>query len=736
VANEPDAADSNDDRGVRAADAGGSLATVAAGLLDGETHLTPPAPPPDTGPGEVLSAGEPLSLRAATSAEGRATLIVSGGAWLLAVAELVMLALLGPELIGEFDLGDHAAVYVLVAPALLFVLAQPIANLVDRPGTNRPRVLGVLLAVAAVALAVAGLTSDRWVFLGAGVLSGFGLLAGQPAFLGLLGDRYPLRARSMVLGTYSAFGAAAYLVAPLVVLVLGGDGDRSWRAPFLLASAATLVLAVCSLRLPDARRGRFEVETLFGAGDALVVEPTTSAHALARLGQIRTLRLVTLAVAALGFALLTWGVFLNQYVDERFEVSTADRAVVLALAAIPGLLALPVTVRWVAARGEEPGRIVVLAGGSLLAFNAAAVGLWAPTFGLLMVGQAVGLAGVFTAVGALIVVVPAVSPPQLRSQAGAVFLSSLFVGATTAALLLVDLSATYGLRTTIAVAVPLVTVVGFGMLRAAARSVVPDMARVVSDLREERSVVDARRAGIPVPALQVVGVDFSYGPVQVLFDVDLEIADGETVALLGTNGAGKSTLLRVISGLELPSRGVVRHDGHTITFADPPTRVARGIVQLSGGRSTFPPLSVTENLRLGAYLCDRSEVDQRVAEVLDLFPTLRDRGGQAAGTLSGGQQQLLGLAKALVPKPRLLIIDELSLGLSPAIVGELLGLVRQLKDRGTTMLIVEQSANIALSLADRAVFMEKGEVRFEGPAADLLERDDLLRAVFLGGEDG
>jgi ABC-type branched-subunit amino acid transport system ATPase component len=250
---------------------------------------------------------------------------------------------------------------------------------------------------------------------------------------------------------------------------------------------------------------------------------------------------------------------------------------------------------------------------------------------------------------------------------------------------------------------------------------------------------DARiAAGADLPLLQVRHLDFSYGQVQVLFGVNLDVREGEVLALLGTNGAGKSTLLRAISGLGAADRGSVRFAGETVTLADPRDRVRLGIVQMPGGKSVFPSLSVRENLLSGAYtfIWDRDRVAARVDAVLELFPVLEDRLEQRAGTLSGGEQQMLGLAIALLLEPKLLLIDELSLGLAPVVVQQLLAIVEHLKQTGLTMVIVEQSINVALAIADRAVFMERGQVRFEGPAADLLDRDDLVRAVFLGSEGG
>ena len=225
----------------------------------------------------------------------------------------------------------------------------------------------------------------------------------------------------------------------------------------------------------------------------------------------------------------------------------------------------------------------------------------------------------------------------------------------------------------------------------------------------------------------------AYGKVRVLESVDFAVSGGELVALLGTNGAGKSTLLRAVSGLIPALSGRVLLDGEDVTGARPVDLVRRGVVQMPGGRGTFPGLSVAENLRVGGALGPRAERSARVEEVLELFPWLAERRDQLGGTLSGGQQQQLALARALMTRPRILMIDELSLGLAPIIVEQLLEVVAGLRRDGVGVVIVEQHVDMALSVADRAYFLERGEVRFEGPAADLRGRTDLLRAVFLTG---
>src|SRR5438105_7189519 len=238
------------------------------------------------------------------------------------------------------------------------------------------------------------------------------------------------------------------------------------------------------------------------------------------------------------------------------------------------------------------------------------------------------------------------------------------------------------------------------------------------------------------PALVCRGIDVAYDKVQVLFGVDMDVERNEIVALLGTNGAGKSTLLKAISGLVDPAAGRIWFDGQDITKADAVTTSKMGIIQVPGGKAVFPTLTVAEHFKASAWLYQRDdpkEIDGRTEKVLELFPRVRERWDQMAGNLSGGEQQQLALGMAFVAKPKLLIIDELSLGLAPTIVEQLLEIVRQIHAQGCTILLVEQSVNVALTVANRAYFMEKGEVRFSGPTEELLERGDILRSVFLQG---
>jgi branched-chain amino acid transport system ATP-binding protein len=225
----------------------------------------------------------------------------------------------------------------------------------------------------------------------------------------------------------------------------------------------------------------------------------------------------------------------------------------------------------------------------------------------------------------------------------------------------------------------------------------------------------------------------SYGAVEVLRGIDFTVAKGEIVALLGTNGAGKSTILRCISGLLAPDSGHIFFDGRDIAGISTEDTVRLGITQIPGGRGLLPNLSVEENLRMGAYPIrrDRRAVKAGYERVYSVFPRLAERRRQLAGYLSGGEGQMLAIGRALMLRPKLMMIDELSLGLAPLVVQQLVQIVREINEDGVSIILVEQSANLALSITDHAYFIEKGVIRFDGSSRELLERDDLLRSVFL-----
>ena len=235
------------------------------------------------------------------------------------------------------------------------------------------------------------------------------------------------------------------------------------------------------------------------------------------------------------------------------------------------------------------------------------------------------------------------------------------------------------------------------------------------------------------PLLSLEDLHAAYGRVVALRGLDLVVHPGELVCLLGANGAGKTSTLRAVSGLLAPTRGRIVFDGRPIHGADPRDILAAGIAHCPEGRRVFPHLSVLENLEIGAYVRrDRRAVDEDLERVSAHFPILADRRRQMAGTLSGGEQQMLAIARALMARPRLILFDEPSLGLAPTLVEATFEIIADIRRRGTTVLMVEQNAYLALRMADRGYVMETGRVVLRGPAAELLG-NDLVRRAYLGG---
>jgi branched-chain amino acid transport system ATP-binding protein len=233
------------------------------------------------------------------------------------------------------------------------------------------------------------------------------------------------------------------------------------------------------------------------------------------------------------------------------------------------------------------------------------------------------------------------------------------------------------------------------------------------------------------PLLLVDALEAAYGSVRALRGVNLEVGAGELVALVGSNGAGKSTLLRALSGVHPALAGRVLYRGGDITGAPVHQRVARGIIHVPEGRQVFGSLSVDDNLRLGAHTRPRGEMEESLDRVFRLFPALADRRRQRAGSLSGGEQQMLAIGRGLMGRPTLLLLDEPSMGLAPRLVSALFGVVETLRAEGVTMLLVEQNAHAALSIADRGYVLETGRATLEGPGRELL-RAEAVRAAYLG----
>jgi branched-chain amino acid transport system ATP-binding protein len=233
------------------------------------------------------------------------------------------------------------------------------------------------------------------------------------------------------------------------------------------------------------------------------------------------------------------------------------------------------------------------------------------------------------------------------------------------------------------------------------------------------------------PLLELNGIDTYYGPIHILQNVNLTVQEGELVCLLGGNASGKSTTLKTVLGIVRPRRGTVRFADEDVTSKVTAHRIARGLAIVPENRRVFAPMTVQENLEMGAYLRPRADLREEFERVYTLFPLLYERRKQLAGTMSGGEQQMLAMGRALMSKPKLLLMDEPSMGLAPILVERSFEIIKQVHESGVAMLVVEQNANVSLSIADRGYVLSTGRVVLEGKAADLLENED-LRKAYLG----
>ncbi|HVU61283.1 MAG TPA: MFS transporter [Mycobacteriales bacterium] len=552
----------------------------------------------------------------------------------------------------------------------------------------------------------------------------------------LLADTYPPQARLRVLTGYRAITVVGQIVAPLLVSLLTGPFDLTWRGVFLVLGGISVLSSLCAIGVRDPGAGRFDTEQLH-ADRAVEGGPQLGFFEIVRrILLIPTIQRICVGTLVFGIIAIPFTTFLSSFLVDRWHFDSAARGVVISTAygiATLGLLVYGKVAETTFA--HSPAKVVEQVGyaifGIVLFIALAAV---MPNKIAMVAMFAFAITALVLTLPGLNAIVLSIVDARYRPHAAAMIGISLGFGAILGVLLLNSVYEEYGSTgTMIALLVP--GTLGSLVVRSAGKLIDSDIDRMVDAILEEQDLAALHRDGRRPPLLAATGVNFSYGKLQVLFDVDFTVDEGEMVALLGTNGAGKSTLLKVISGIGLPSSGTVRLNGDDITYLDAERRVRLGISQIPGGRAVFRRMTVVENLRGFGYTlgADKRTIDDAIERCLTAFPRLAERKASLGATLSGGEQQMLGLCKALILEPKLLLIDELSLGLAPVVVGQLLDLVREINAAGTAVVLVEQSVNIALSLVDHAYFMEKGEMRFDGKAGELLARDDLLRAVFLEG---
>jgi branched-chain amino acid transport system ATP-binding protein len=245
------------------------------------------------------------------------------------------------------------------------------------------------------------------------------------------------------------------------------------------------------------------------------------------------------------------------------------------------------------------------------------------------------------------------------------------------------------------------------------------------------SLSQAPVAKVKSPILKVLGLASYYGRIRALNGIDIEFREGQLIALVGSNGAGKTTLLRTLSGVQPASGGEIRFRGEPITNLSPDQRVRLGICHVPEGRQVFGPMTIEDNLRLGAYTGNKADLAEDMEKSYALFPVLKEKRSLPAGTLSGGQQQMLAIARALMARPKVLLLDEPSMGLAPLLVEEIFRVIRSLNAQGITIFLVEQNAHAALSIADAGYVIETGRILLSGPSAQLLQNEQVKRA-YLG----
>jgi ABC-type branched-subunit amino acid transport system ATPase component/predicted MFS family arabinose efflux permease len=690
---------------------------------------------------------EGISIRKGLAMGGGATTFVV----LLLLASLdelqtAAITVLAPDMRDTFGVSDGTITFIAASSSAFVVFgAIPMGWAADR--MKRVPIIGWSSVFFTFMVFLSGLAPNAFAFFWARFGVGIAKANTIPVHSSMLADTYPIGIRGR-LGAIG--GGSARLVAVLSPVLVGavavaanGPGEvDGWRWAYYLFGIPVALLAIAAFFLKEPPRGQWEkIDVL---GESFVEEdplPVSLDAAFSRLMQIRTIKTVVVGFSALGFGLFTVPVLESLYLEERWNLDPLDRGITITVGGLFAVLGLLyVGPKFDRLWREDPTRSLRMVGicigvGTLFKPIQYAVPN-VPLFITFGVPQTVLFIAAFAMVGPLM---QSIVPYRLRGSGTALItLYIFFIGAAGGGLISLLFTDAWGPRTTALVLSVPTSILGGWILYRGARHIRHDLSLNVQELLDEQDEEKRRHESGEIPALQVNNLDFCYGPVQVLFDVGFELRKGETLALLGTNGAGKSTLLRVISGLGTPRRGVVRLGGRTITYTSPQLRAALGIHQLPGGKGVFPGMTVHQNLTMGAYIHrrDRDDVTGRIDRVLELFPDLAQRQGQGAASLSGGQRQMLALARVLLHDPEILLIDELSLGLAPTVVQDLLVIIERLQEQGQTIIIVEQSLNVALAVADRAIFLEKGQIRFEGPAQELLERDDLARAVFLGKEGG
>ncbi len=641
-------------------------------------------------------------------------------------------AILTPEIRQHFDLSRARYLGFVALVVLGGLLLQPVvAIFADRYRRIRLALVGAILW--ALFSFMTGLALGMVLFFVARAGSGVGKAVNDPTHRSLLADWYRPQTRPKVYSLHAAANAVGATVGPLSAGLLAYY--FGWRTPFLFFAIPTLIFVAVGLRLREPVRGAQERALAGGSSEAISTEelPPSAAEAWRMCWKIQALRRIWLATPFLSASLIGFGTLASELYADAYGLDERARGIVAAASEPGQLIGLFIGARIATKLLErDPGLILrFLALVSTITSALSGVFAIVPSLAVAIAAN-VAIALCLAIVGPGIVASLSLAIPP-RARAMGFSIGSLFIIPGLLILPMIGwIADSWGIRTGMSVMVPVFFIGGL-VISTGGNVISTDIEQVRRTTLARAEVLAARRRG-EVKLLYCKDVSAGYDGVTVLHDIDFEVDKGEIVALLGTNGAGKSTFLKAVSGVVQADRGAIIFDGRDVTHAPPNEICGFGIVQIPGGAGVFPGLTVGENLEAAGWLTrrDHSEQSAARAKVLEAFHELTERLDDRAADLSGGQQQMLALGMTFLLKPKLLMVDELSLGLAPIVVERLLGMVREIAAEGVTVILVEQSVNVALELAETAYFMERGRIRFNGPTQELLKRRDLLRSVFLG----
>lgn len=684
--------------------------------------------------------------------------------YMINVSDQFLLPSMFPLLKREFGLSDTGLGLLsgsyLVSVTLFTV---PFGVLADR--YNRTRIIAWGTLAWGLTMIFTGSSTGFTMLLIGRIVLGLWDPCDNPTSQSLLADYYPVNQRSKVMGVYQVGQLAGFILLPIAGIMSAAWG---WRSTFYFFSLPAFVVSVLAWQLHEPRRGvqdrkhqRLEHDETRAVASEYDEARGFSAYKDLLACRSYMAMLVSATIGSLFFGGLgVWApTFLIRYHDLSIAAATSSIAVV-AIGGLIGAIASGYLADYLIHAKHPSARIAVAGMARVLSVPfflfAFAINYTALTLLSLAVGAMFLVAGIPPTNAAR----SDVLHPSLRGRGTSLDAVSQGMASAASPIIFGLLSDAADLRTAFLILSPLAAVSGlvlltlglatYGRDARAVRDQVrrehfatldsgesPDADVLFVEPEEELSLSEAVRGWHPDegPMLEVQDLDFSYGPIQVLFGVQMAIPQGGCHALVGRNGVGKTTLLSNISGLLDGQAGEIFYRGRDLSGIPPDQRTKLGITLMAAGRSMFPSLSVRDNLWFGSYPFTGSEElsQQRAEVILEIFPLLTDRLDQRAGTLSGGEQQMVALGRALMAGADLLLIDELSLGLAPAVTGQLLDVVDQMLDLGTTILLVEQSIGVALAVADTVFFMDRGMVEPLGKAAEI-DADELTRRLLEGRE--